>query len=114
MPDDRLARARGSLPEGYQFGEARPAVESLEGATLMIDGVLHVVGPAWRPPHANAAEQLQRATHVHDFIRFDPATADHLCRCGARKSQLSWRARTVQLDAVIGLPDHWNVIEGDH
>lgn len=51
MPDDRLARTRGTLPPGFQFGDGGiPIAETLPVARP----------PGWRRPHETAAEQLAR------------------------------------------------------
>lgn len=45
MPDKRLARARTTLPAGYQHGDAPRTAASVE---------------LWTAPHENAAERLER------------------------------------------------------
>lgn len=47
MPEARLSRARQSLPEGYQFGDAAPPPLDLEGATFVDDhGATWTIGKA--------------------------------------------------------------------
>lgn len=88
----RHVRMRGTLPPGYQFGDAQPLcpcvnpfcpgrhhVEpppSLEGATVMIDGVEHVLGPCYEP------------AHQHAFEHYNILTNRSHCRCGASVSPL--------------------------
>lgn len=63
MPDARLARARRSLPAGYQFGDARPRI----GIRLLQqwDADTQYAETARRRRRAsdNAAEQLARQSH---------------------------------------------------
>lgn len=113
MPDARLARARATLPTGYQFGDAgldrvfgditpdSRAVLSLWARNRLR---LEAAERRWRAMHENAGAELRRkATPVclHSGARYDIVLLAWVCRCGAR----------LEDHAGIG---HWNVIEGDH
>lgn len=79
MPDDRLARARRSLPEGYQFGDARSICDYTRGSVVRCrDGSQVTV----------AAPVRFDANHVHDFTVIDFATLSELCACGARRDRV--------------------------
>lgn len=88
MSDARLARARETLPAGYQFGDAR------RGTVL-----------PWRPRHENAAEQL-RAKAVWggaDYETWRRVKDARLARYPAARA--AW-----DLAQRVGC----NVIEGEH
>lgn len=107
MPDDRLARTRATLPEGYQFGDAAECGVQLRTflarrkAKGIVGDTIRVRLPAqWTPQgiadwvDARAAEDAYG--HQHDFVRWDISTDLFVCRCGATSPARGW-----------------NVIEGD-
>jgi hypothetical protein len=77
----RLHRDR-SLPEGYQFGDAR---ESLL-ATCRRGRISEIAGLVWRPLHLNAAERLARHAgwNVIEGEQFDSDAERHPVIEGAR------------------------------
>lgn len=92
MPDDRLARARRSLPAGYQFGDARPGI----AIRFVRDWDIQRSSFPWRPLHENAAAQLT-PRHYHVW-RDDIARNALVCDCGVLRAAA----------------EIWNVIEGEH
>lgn len=78
MPDARLARARATLPEGYQFGDAALDQKVFGALTPESRAVLTIWArhqrwsatheQPWRSPSANAAEQLRAKAVWGDHV----------------------------------------------
>lgn len=93
---DRYHRQQPStLPEGYQFGDARPEPVNLEGATITIGDETYVLGPEHKiVPDGVLMYELQ----THDWMCALPYGR---CTCGAdpeghitpaQRIPYSWRA----------------------
>lgn len=119
MPDARLARARRSLPAGYQFGDARPRIairflRQWDAHTEYAESVRRaraalMVAPLrdWSPV-MEAARQGQHPP-VFDTFMAPNIVTEHPCGCYMRGGDHLTRC----LQHARKLTD-WNVIEGEH